>query len=60
MKLNLDGQPRNMGVMLNAAFQMMAENPTQEEGSQGAVLKRVSGVNYEFVKNQDSYTIREV
>lgn len=61
MKLNLDCEAQDMGVALNLAFRVISENPNQEKGSEGTVKVRSNtGVNFEFVRNEDSYTMRAV
>lgn len=49
-----------MGIALNLSFRLMADNPDQEVGTKGLLTAQANGVSYEFIRNDDSYTIREV
>lgn len=60
MKLNLDCEPKDMGVALNLSFKLIAENPQQEVGSEGAIYENTNGTDFEFVRNDESYTVRAV
>lgn len=58
MKLNLDCEPKDMGLALSAFFSSSAQNPTQKPKE--AVRITQNGVNFDIVKNEDSYTVRAV
>lgn len=58
MKLNLDAEPGQMGVALNVAFRVIAENPTQEVGTKGEIAANVNNTTYIVTRNEDSYTVR--
>lgn len=58
MKLNIDAEPKDMGIALSAFFSSSAQNPTQKPKE--AVRVTQSGVNFDIVKNEDSYTVKAV
>lgn len=60
MKLNLDCEPKDMGVALNVAFSILSQNPVMDEGSKGAIVQEVNGITFMLTKNQDSFTIEAV
>lgn len=58
MKLILDCDPGDMGVAINLAFRVMADNPQQKTGTGNAVVETVNGVDFQVIRNLDSYTVR--
>lgn len=60
MKLNIDAEPKDMGVALNVAFLIMQANPNQETGTKGQVAREANGLLFVLTRNDDSHTIEVV
>lgn len=58
MKIILDCDPGDMGVALNLAFRVSAENPDQKTGTSNAITESVGGIDFEVIRNSDSYTVK--
>lgn len=56
MKIILDGNAGDMGIMLNLAFQVQRSNPQQKLGE--SVVEVLNGKKFAVVKNQGSYTVK--
>ena len=60
MKLNLDAEPENLALAFTVSFEVIRDNPNQEEGVGNAVYLEKNGIRFQCVKNEESYTVREV
>lgn len=60
MKLNIDSEPKDMGVALNVAFMLINTEPNQELGSAGMLTTEYNGLTFTLTRNEDSYTIEVV
>lgn len=58
MKVILDGNPADFGVMLNLVFRVTQQNPTQKSGRGNAVKEQANGKKFEVIRNMDSYTVK--
>lgn len=58
MKIILDCDPGDMGVALNLAFRIAAENPDQKTGTSNAITESVGSVEFKIIRNLDSYTVK--
>jgi hypothetical protein len=50
---------QDMGLGLNAVFQVQVQNPEQQVGKEFGIRVDVGGQQYVVVRNLNSYTIRE-
>ena len=60
MKIILDCNPADMGSALNTAFRVQQQNPDQGIGRSNAITVRGGGVDFQVIRNQDSYTVKAV
>jgi hypothetical protein len=60
MKIILDCDPADMGSALNTVFRVQQQNPDQGIGRGNAITVRGGGVDFQVIRNQDSYTVKEV
>lgn len=58
MKLILDVPTGDMGMAMNLAFRVMAQNPQQKTGTGNAVEEVIDGRKFAVIRNQDSYTVK--
>jgi hypothetical protein len=54
MKLNLDAEPEDLGVALQAAFTVMQAEPNLEVGE--SIYIQINDVDFRFTRNEDSFT----
>lgn len=61
MKLFLDvTDPEDFPTAVQIYFQTTAQNPNQEIGNRGAILALARGKKFYVVRNEESYTVREI
>lgn len=58
MKVILDGNPADFGVMLNMVFRVTAQNSNQKSGRSSSVKEQINGKQFEVIRNIDSYTVK--
>lgn len=58
MKVIIDTPQEDMGMALNAVFQVQIEHPDQQVGSEFAVSTEANGKPYIVIRNLNSYTIK--
>ena len=56
MKLNLDAEPKDMGIALSAFFASSAQNPAMKEKE--SIQTTQNGQKFTITKNLDSFTIK--
>ena len=57
-KIILNMPQQDMGLGLNAVFQVQVQNPEQQVGKEFGIRVDVGGQQYVVVRNLNSYTIR--